>query len=144
MNRDEEFIGIDVGEKRIGLARVNAQVGIAQPLSVLDASQDETVYAQIRAVAEEHHAIGYVVGLPRGLDGQETQQTLVCRKFAAGLAVYVAPQKVYLVDEAGSSKEADLRLQRGSGGERDSVAAAVVLEDFVGLSDRVAYEVAAK
>ena len=122
-------IGLDVGERRIGVARVHPIVKIAEPLAVINTA-DGDQYEAVQAVIAEHQADGVVVGLPRGLDGQETAQTAYCRNFARELKEHVAVP-VYLIDEAGSSKEADERLKVNPGASRDSVAAAVFLEDFI-------------
>lgn len=143
MTKDrQEYIGIDVGEKRIGLARINSAVGIAEALAVLDA-QSEYLFEEIYAAAQKYEVSGLVVGLARGLDGQETAQTAVCRQFAQNLKDSVLNMPVYLVDEAGSSLEADERIRQGVAGMRDSIAAGVILENFLTIRDKAGYEVPA-
>jgi putative Holliday junction resolvase len=123
------YIGLDVGERRIGVARVHSAVKIAEPLDHID-TQSQDVFATISHVIQEYQAEGVVVGLPRGLDGQETEQTQYCRDFADKLAKH-ASVPVYLIDEAGTSKLADDRMTKNSNQSRDSVAASILLEDFV-------------
>jgi putative holliday junction resolvase len=128
ISNEQTYIGLDLGERRIGVARLNTMVGMAEPLSLIEtASQD--VLKEIDSIVLEYSANGIVVGLPRGLDGQETSQTAYCREFAANLknSLHIP---VYLIDEAGTSKAADERMGKGSNFSRDSVAAAILLEDF--------------
>jgi putative transcription antitermination factor YqgF len=83
----------------------------------------------------EHNASGVVIGLPRGLDGQETSQTVYSRKFADELQKQITVP-VYLIDEAGTSKAADDRSGKNSQLSRDSVAAAILLEDFISVRNQ--------
>jgi len=129
VNNPKIFIGLDVGERRIGVARVHSQVKIAEPLNHIDTKTQE-VNSAIRSLIDEYQVDGIVVGLPRGLDGQETDQTQYCRDFAKQLThEFTLP--IYLIDEAGTSKSADDRMQKNSTVSRDSVAASILLEDFV-------------
>jgi len=135
INNTDDIIGIDYGAKRIGVARVSPVVKIGEPLIVLNATE-ETVLDQIQAIVTEHDAQACVVGLPRGLDGQDTEQTLHCRTFAAVLQKHVTVP-VFMIDEAGSSKAAQQRIaDTDSEAGLDAVAAAVFVEDFVHHRDK--------
>ena len=139
MNSDREIIGLDVGDKRIGVARIHELVGISEPLPPLIAT-DPDIIEQIVSLCSERQATAIVVGLPRGLDGQETAQTERCREFALAVARR-SPHPVYLIDEALSSVSAEALQKRGIPGSTDSLAAGVFLEDFVRQKDKVALEV---
>jgi len=127
-SKDSTFIGLDVGERRIGVARIHNVVGIAEPLEHIDTTTQDVIQT-IHKVVNDFGADGVVVGLPRGLDGQETTQTEYSRDFAAHLKTQISVP-VYLIDEAGTSKAADDRMGKNSKFSRDSVAAAILLEDF--------------
>lgn len=131
---DKTYIGLDVGERRIGVARVHEIAKIAEPLEHIETSNNNVVDS-IKRVIHEFSAEGIVVGLPRGLDGQETAQTKYCREFAEKLNSEISTP-VYLVDEAGTSKTADERLVNNSKISRDSMAAAVLLEDFIAFRNK--------
>lgn len=129
-NKNYSYIGLDVGERRIGVARINDMVGIAEPLDVIDATESEVI-DNIRSTVSIHQADAIVVGLPRGLDGQETEQTVYCREFALDLKNKMQIP-VYMIDEAGTSLAADDIIAKTKNNfSRDSVAAAIMLEDFV-------------
>jgi len=133
-NSQQTIIGLDVGEKRIGVARINTLVKIAEPLEAIEtANQDVT--DRIGRVIAEYQADALVIGLPRGLDGQETAQTKYCQDFAYQVAVAVATP-VYMIDEAGTSVEADVRIGHSTTISRDSMAAAILLEDFINYKDQ--------
>lgn len=136
INSTDDIVGLDYGAKRIGVARISPVAKIGEPLSVVDATS-ETVFDQISEIAAQHDAQAFVVGLPRGLDGQETQQTKECHQFAQKLAGSKVALPVYCVDEAGSSKAAEQRIaDTGVDAPLDAVAAAVFVEDFVSHRDK--------
>lgn len=123
-----ELIGIDVGEKNIGMARVNTLARIAEPLDVIKAGPE--AFTDVLTAVQEHGAVGIVIGLPRGLDGQETSQTAKTKQFASELAE-LTDLPIYMVDEAGTTREAENRLVSNPSASIDSLAATVFLEDFV-------------
>jgi putative Holliday junction resolvase len=80
-------------------------------------------------------AIGtIVVGLPRGLEGQETEQTRICREFAAELGTRTEAE-IVLQDEALTSEQAKREFaERGhwpKSGDLDALAAVYILEDYL-------------
>ncbi len=133
-NSGRTIIGIDVGERRIGVARIHSVVKIAEPLQPIETAKQNAT-EEIGRVIEEYGADAIVVGLPRGLDGQETAQTSYCREFAEKLSIDIKTP-VYMIDEAGTSKAADERIGNNKSISRDSVAAAILLEDFANYSNQ--------
>ena len=125
-------LGIDFGAKRVGLAL--AKPGSApQRLATLPAN-DELIMALGRQITA--HGVGtVVVGLPRNLDGDDTAQTAVARKFAARLQAAYPALPVELQDEALTSATARQRLSppqlKGTGGLLDQEAAVIILEDYL-------------
>lgn len=135
-----ELLGIDVGGKRIGLARINTEAAIAEPLPHIEMSPD--AFSGILDHISSQNAIGVVVGLPRGLDGQETAQTLICRDFARKLAD-LTDKAVYLIDEAGTTKAAEQRQPAYPYASLDSLAATFLLDDFLAFDDKESLRVKA-
>lgn len=125
-------LALDVGAKRIGVAIANAAARIASPLTTLDATQ--TSWEDIARLVDEHHASALCIGLPRGLEGQETAQTRAVQAFADEIQKKVQVA-VYLQDEAVTSRQAEAELEaRGkpySKGDIDALAATYILEDFL-------------
>jgi putative holliday junction resolvase len=130
----EEFLGIDVGSVRIGVARGNSAARLAQPLKTIGAANSQ---AEIKKLILEHNAAGVVVGLPRGLDGNETAQTQTVRGWVKSLKTQVN-LPFYWQDEALTSHHAE-RISKQEAGA-DAVAAAIILQDFLDSpeNDRVA------
>lgn len=126
------YLALDVGRARIGVALANTIARIASPLPAL--SNDETITANILALVAEHHIAGLVVGWPRGLDGQETQQTQYVGNFIATLEQTLSIP-IYKQDEALTSVKAENELKsRGKTfekGDIDSLSAVYILDDFL-------------
>jgi len=64
------LLGLDLGEKRIGVAFVPAGPTIAFPVKTIEVKGREQVLAQIQKLVLEHKAEKVVVGLPKTLKGE--------------------------------------------------------------------------
>ena len=135
-------VGLDIGEKRIGVAISDLTATLARPLSVLrpaglDVDALPIVAKEIARLAEEEDGVSaIVVGLPRRLDGTPTDMTPRIEKFAQQLHSTTS-LPVMLQDERLSSREAESRLAvrekdwRKRKAKLDSAAAAVILQDYL-------------
>lgn len=136
-------LGIDYGERRLGLALSDASGTLASPWKMVP--RPAAASAAVVLVAELVNALHrdddglsqVVVGWPRRLDGSPTHLTAPAEAFAEALRRAV-PVPVTLQDERLSSHEAEARLM--ARGERDwkrrkalidAEAAAVILQDFL-------------
>jgi putative Holliday junction resolvase len=136
------IVGLDVGERRIGVAISDLTGMLARPLGVvrisglavdaLKRTSDEIA----RLAAEDDGVAAVVVGLPRRLDGTPNDMTPKVQAFASRLGERTS-LPVHLQDERLSSVEAESRLARKERDWRarkaqiDAAAAAVVLQDFL-------------
>ncbi len=126
----EEFLGIDVGEKRVGVARGSTAARLAEPLAVLPS---QAAVMELKKLIREHKPAGLVIGLPRNLNGDETAQTALVRAWAQKLGQDIK-LPFYFQDEALTTHEALARLpgkKPASKDELDALAAAVILQDFL-------------
>jgi putative holliday junction resolvase len=82
---------------------------------------------RIVGLVREHAVKQVVVGLPVGLSGADTQQTMAARDFADRLGKRVRVP-VDLYDERFTTS---IAAARGGAGSEDSRAAAVMLEDYL-------------
>ena len=130
-------LGIDVGERRIGVASGDTDTGVAVPVGVIQNSPDAAV--DVLREARERDAQVVVVGMPYSMSGRVGPQAEVVQGFAqrledAGIAVET-------VDERLSSAEAERALggahSRGrtrrkvEKGTVDAAAAAVILQAWL-------------
>ncbi len=124
------ILALDIGEKRIGIARANIIAKIAEPLATLQ--NDAMFRDSLLALIKEHDAEQIVVGLPRGLEGQDTKQTSYVRDFVDDLNLLI---DVIFQDEALTSLKAKEQLESSDKihpkADIDSLAAMNILEDFL-------------
>lgn len=123
-NDHEEFLGVDVGDVRIGIARGSTAAKIAQPLKTVPAAISVD---QIRELVQSQQAAGIVVGLPRNLDSEETAQTQKVRSWAEAAKRQI-DLPFYWQDEALTSVASQ---NADSSAGSDAVAAAAILQDFL-------------
>lgn len=131
-----EALGIDVGTKRIGLARVNSIARLPEPLTTV--AMSDSAVDEIKTIATNYHSDIVVVGLPRNLSSEDTKQTEYCRLFADKLRELGIP--VVLQDEALTSAHAESQIASGVYRKNamgkpvtvDEVAATIILNDFIG------------
>lgn len=127
------IIGLDVGEKRIGVAKVDSSTRIAVPVGFLLADGSE--WQEIRRIANLNNTNFFVLGLPRSNEGNETKQTLYVRGFARMLAKMIPGAKIRFQDESLTSVEAESRLKahkkKYEKGDIDAEAATIILQDFI-------------
>lgn len=129
-------LGLDIGEKRIGVALSDPSGTVATPLEVVDAAKAFARSSRIAQLVEEYDVGVVVVGLPLSLDGGEGPQAARVRTAAARLAE-VLPVPVDFIDERLSSAEA-LRVlssggvsQKSARGRVDMIAASILLQSYL-------------
>ncbi len=128
-----KIIGLDVGTKRIGVARADSNTRIAVPSGFI--SVDGTEWAEIEKLAKLHSTNWFVLGMPRSNEGNETKQSQYVRSFAKELLKRLPDAKIRFQDESLTSIEAEERLKSRKKsyekGEIDSEAATIILQDFL-------------
>jgi len=127
----QTLIGLDVGEKRIGVSVADTGVRIAVPFSTVEVDGSE-----IEAIAEiviKEQAEVIVVGYPRNQQGEATAQTDFVEKFTERLEYL--DKKIVFQDESLTSVLAEQQLKAHnrpySKGDIDAQAAAIILQDYV-------------
>lgn len=119
-------LALDYGTARCGCAISDPTGTLATPLSAVEPPDPE----RIAALAAEHEAGRVVVGLPVTLGGEEGEQARLTRAFAEELGALVeVPVETY--DERLTTAMADRSAREGAGADRDSLAAAHLLESYL-------------
>jgi putative Holliday junction resolvase len=142
------FLGIDYGHRRIGLALSDPTGLLARPWKTIPREGNRVQVAAaltriIRDLAGEDDGLaGVVIGLPRKLGGEPTEQTAAVLALADALRPKVGVP-LHLQDERLSSREAEALLSRRIKNWRDrkplldAAAAAVILQDHLDGMARV-------
>jgi putative Holliday junction resolvase len=142
-------LGLDIGDRRTGVAISDAQGLLAFPLSVIDQKDEEAAIADVIRFAQEYQVERIVVGLPYSLDGSLGGQAKKVTAFTERLRNVVASEAkqshfarvdIQMWDERLSSVAAERsmieagtkRSRRKQ--QRDAVAAAFILQGFLDSS----------
>jgi putative pre-16S rRNA nuclease len=130
------LLGLDVGDRRIGLAISDPNGQVAVPLRTLRRAAPDGVIDEIAALVAEESVEGIVVGLPLRLDGSSGPQAESVQEFVRKLLSAVEVP-VTLWDERLSTVQAEQLLRRdgrstrrGKGAE-DALAAAIILQGYL-------------
>jgi putative Holliday junction resolvase len=130
------ILGLDVGDKRIGVAISDPEEILATPLAIITREDDKKAIADIIELVDLHGVARIVVGLPYSLDGSIGGQANKVMDFSEKLSQHttasiepwderlstVAVER--LLREAGS-KKAEKRTKR------DAAAAAFILQGYL-------------
>ena len=119
-----KVLGIDFGEKRIGLAISDELKMLARPLQIY--SPDE-FWETIEQELKENQVEKVVVGLPINMSGGDTPQTIKTREFAQKLENDIGIP-VEMQDERLTSKMVE---SNDPTQHRDDQAAALILQSYL-------------
>ena len=129
-------LGLDVGDVRIGVAVSDPTGTVVEPLTTIRTGTRAAAIEKIAELVEQECVGEVVVGTPVSLDGEVGPQARKIRAFTDLLAERIS-KPVRMWDESYSSLTAD-RIMGESGvgrrkkkGKRDSVAAAVILREYL-------------
>ena len=127
----KNFLALDVGERRIGLAMADSQVKIEVPFGWLENS--EKIIQEITELVLRHDIDVIVVGYPRNQSGEPTKQTEFVEDFVKQFADIELDTEIVFQDESLTSVQAEQRLGNKikDKGEIDAEAASIILQDFL-------------
>ncbi|WP_274362670.1 Holliday junction resolvase RuvX [Paenibacillus thermotolerans] len=130
------YMGLDYGDRQIGVA-VSDELGFtAQGLTVLRNSGDERVLQDIAGLVREWNVTDIVVGLPKNMNGSVGPRGELAMRFAEELRNVVSCP-VHLWDERLTTKSAERTLieadvsRKKRKGIVDRIAAALILQNYM-------------
>lgn len=129
-------MGLDVGDKRIGIAFSDPMGWTAQGHSVLHRTSPTKDFEHIKQLCHEYEVDRIVVGLPRNMNGSEGERAQLVRAFALELATLTA-LPVDFWDERLSTREAERVLLDADMSRRrrkdviDKLAAVNILKGYL-------------
>ncbi len=129
-------LGLDVGERRIGVALGDPEGILAIPLTAVSRTEAESDIEAVLDLVRQHGVERIVVGLPYSLDGSLGQQATKVEDFVNRLSQYCdIPVETW--DERFSTKSAErmmteARVKKEKRKERvDAMAAALILQSYL-------------
>ena len=129
------LLGIDQGDKFIGVALADGLWLTARPLQILPRRSNAVDFAAINTLIAKYAVSALVVGMPYNPDRDDSQaegptRASTVRRWATRLAAAVSIP-LYLHDESFSSFEAELTTDRDADERIDDEAAVLILESFI-------------
>lgn len=125
------FLGLDVGEKRVGMALANDIAKMPSPLDII--SPDELTNNLLKIISQ-HDVQKIIIGLPKRIDGTDSEQTTKIRAFASILKEQTNIE-IDFADEALTSRDArDLIANTKKYKHRkyyDDLSACYILEEYL-------------
>ena len=133
----KKFIGLDVGDVRIGVAKCDPLGILATALEVIDRNVIDPI-ERIKEILSDEGTRKIVVGMPKSLDGTKNIQAEKVEKFISEMKEKIERIEVITVDERYTTTEAEHYLKNYSkknGKERrkvvDMVAASIILQKYL-------------
>ena len=129
------LLGIDHGDRRIGIALSDPSPMIASPLKTIIINDNKEAINAIIELVFEYEVVLVVIGLPTGLKGNETAQTKHVMKFAKelknnGIKVALQDERLSSVSAKKSYRNERSKV-RGNKGLIDQTAAAILLQQYI-------------
>jgi putative Holliday junction resolvase len=135
------LLGLDFGEKRIGVSWVDTDVILlAQPFDIIDNLPDDnsSAIAKISELTQLKKVEAIVLGYPRSLSGQATEQTEKVDYFKKELEGQIEIP-IFYQDETLSTVMVSEHLSENTKGTKqrvDDQAAALILQDYIEIKFR--------
>lgn len=129
------ILGIDPGERRVGIALADLETRFARPLEVIDIKETD-LFGRLRELIDEHEVETLVVGRPVGLSGHEGPAMDAHKTFLMRLRGEVEVH-VDVYDERFTTSIAEQQMRdaglsaKKQKGMKDAVAAQVMLQGYM-------------
>jgi putative Holliday junction resolvase len=140
------YLGLDIGRKRIGISRGDDELKLALPMDAVSMVGRLSCLRKIANIISKLNVNVVIAGSPLNMDGSKSEMSEYVDNFILDLEKFVGGDVVFvMVDERLTSvqAEADLRIARGTKfeshghkrkmrrrGTIDSNAATVILQDY--------------
>ena len=129
------LLGIDHGDRRIGLSISDELASFAHPYRTLQ--RDTRVFHEIRQIVERERITGIVIGLPKNMDGTLGQSAAKAKAFGGELALVIPAINILFWDERLTTMEAQRALHAAGKNAKqskkmiDQVAAQILLQSYL-------------
>lgn len=137
-----KYLGLDIGDVRIGVAKSDPFGMIASPFETIDRKKVKAV-KRIAEICEEENTKKIVVGIPKSLDGTEKRQAEKVRNFIHALKSNIVDLEIFEIDERFTTVTADFILtemnHKGALQKRkvvDKVAASLILQQYLNTKQK--------
>lgn len=132
---NKRILGIDYGDRRVGLAVSDMLRITAQPVGYLTINGDRDAIRQIEQYVKEYEVGAFVLGLPKNMNGTEGERVEKTRAFAKKLSETFPEIPIDFYDERMTTLCAERALidmnVRNKKGKKDMLSAAIILQGYL-------------
>ncbi|HJX03860.1 MAG TPA: Holliday junction resolvase RuvX [Dehalococcoidia bacterium] len=136
------MMGLDIGERRIGVALCDAEEILASPHSIIIRETDEAAIEKIDGMVKLYNIKRIVIGVPYSLNNTSTDQTVKTKSFINKIEKVLDDIDVVLQDERLTTVEAQ-KLIQSHGSKRskkkvhiDDAVASLILQSYLDYHDK--------
>ncbi len=135
-----KYMGLDYGGKTVGVALTDETGVIPRSVCVIRRDSEKRLRKTLREIENiilKEGVQEIVVGLPLNMDGSEGERAEMARNFGymvmrrTGLPVHFMDERLTTVEAEAIMSENGIHSEKERKNRVDSVAAAVILEDFL-------------
>ncbi len=126
----KKYLGLDFGDKNIGLA-LGVLGSIAVPYKILANISQENTMLELEKIIKSEQIDGLVIGLPTSLSGKDNERQSITNNFIKFCKKNISVP-VHVVDESFTSQ---LYVKQGIKKDLDKYSAAAILETFLTQND---------
>lgn len=135
------LIGVDFGKRRVGFSVSSPDQKFSSPLENYQRQNEQADTRKIRKLIEENHPVGFVVGLPVHLSGEEGELAIASREYGKWLGELTGLPVIYWDERYTTSSAEDLLLGAELSSKKrkarlDKLAAQIMLQSFLESTDR--------
>lgn len=126
-------LGLDVGDKRIGVALSDPQGILASPLTIIDRHDEKADIEAISDIIRKNEVALVIVGLPRSMDGAIGKQAEKVTAFAEELRKRIGVPLEFRDERLSTVSAQRLMKEAGKPGKArdDAIAAALILQGYL-------------
>jgi putative Holliday junction resolvase len=130
----KNYLAIDYGERRTGIAFASESVGIAFPRETIDL-KEKNIWTELERLAVENKITDFVLGMPIHPNEHPDSKQKTVEHFATELRAKFPQIELHLQDESYSTQEATAMAGSTKGKKNkeriDKAAAAIILQRFL-------------
>lgn len=135
------YLGIDYGQKRVGLAMSDQQGIISQVFRTIEKKSEKDLILQLLAIIKEYNIAEIIIGLPKNMNNTLGEKAKEILAFVELMREYIV-NPIHLWDERLTTREAERMLIEAdiSRSKRkkvvDSIASQLILQGFLDRKNR--------
>jgi putative Holliday junction resolvase len=128
----KNYLAIDYGERRTGIAYASGSVGIAFPRETIDLGKTD-LWAELERLVNANKITDFVLGIPIHPNNHPDSKQKIVEKFATELRLKFPQITLHLQDESYSTQEAisTVPSMKKNKERIDKAAAAIILQRFL-------------